>query len=210
MAKAGARALARPDQSRSGEHKDGQHVDRREIDDACRLHHQGHRHGRITDGIPRKAGKNKTAEPFGDAEAERKGSDPAPAVGPKTAGNDDRQRVKNPENGWKADDGKGYRPGERVRFDQERIAQPPETAQKIAEAEGPADCGGLPQPPECAVGGIGRHPVDQPDEDWKRDESRRENAKWRLGKHRQEAGEKTDECPRHPGEKYDSACQSFH
>jgi hypothetical protein len=90
----GARALARPDQSRRGEDENGQHVDRRKIDDAGRLHHQRHRHGRIADGIPREAGKEKTAQPFGDAEAERKGGDPAPTIRPEAAGNDDRQRGK--------------------------------------------------------------------------------------------------------------------
>jgi hypothetical protein len=118
--------------------------------------------------------------------------------------------VKEPENGREADDGERQRPGERVRLDQKRITQPPETTQEITETEGPADRSGRHQPPQQAVAGIGRHPVDQPDEDGEGDESRRENAERRLGKHRQEAGEKADECPGNPREKYDSACQSFH
>src|SRR5262249_30937768 len=83
----------------------------------------------------------------------------------------------------------GEQPEEGRGVDEERMADPIEPSEKIAEAEPPADRGGREHSTEATAG----RAVDEPDQDRKRNEGQRPNVRGRQRQRRGRAREEGDQ-----------------
>ena len=116
---------------------------------------------RVAVGVPGKAGQEVAAQPLGDRSARA----PAPGCGSARASTSSAASAspaagKQRQAGRQADDGERQQPSEDLGIDQERMADPVETGEEIAEPEPPARRGRRPDAAEPSR----RRPVDQPDQ----------------------------------------------
>ena len=121
---------------------------------------------RVAEGVPGKAGEQVAAQPLGNGERHRQRQDPHRPARPDQRASAEPQRREDRQAGRQRDHRERQQPAEGLGIDQERMADPIETGQEIAEAEPPARAGRrqhAAEPPR-------RRPVDQPDQDRKGDE----------------------------------------
>ena len=180
-------ALADAPQRRwRGEDGDGQEREPVQADERGDLSQREIASQRHAEVVPGKAGEEEAARPFSEPEPEREGENARWAGRPQEPRDRKARSRKDRKDRRQGDDAKRQRPGELVRLDQERRADPPEPGEKIAEAHPPAGPEGGAHRAEPAV----LRAVDQPDRDRQRQGDEREQRKRRQ---RQRPGRARDE-----------------
>ncbi len=151
---------------------------------------------RHTEVVPGKPGEEEAARPLGEAKSERERENarrPGRPQGPRDRKSGGREESQDRRQG---DDPKRQRPGELVRLDQERRADPPEAGEKIAEAHPPAGAeGGAHRADQRPSGAAVLSAVDQPDRDCERRGDEDEQGKRRQRQRPRRARNKGDRAP---------------
>ncbi len=186
------RGVLGDEQDRRGEDEAGGERQSPQADERGRLHHQRHRGQRIANCVPREAGEQMPAQPFGNRHCHREDEHPRPAVGPEEAGKGGAEGPEQRQTGRQDDHGKGHQPAEDVRLDEEGGADPPQAGQEEAEAEAPADDRRRHQPADEARPFRRGGAIDQPDKDREGQPEDRKGIKGRKRQRRKRAGGERD------------------
>ena len=137
--------------------------------------------------------------------------DPTDIAAPEQPGHDGGETVEEGEReAGRPRTASGKRPGKAIGLDQQRLADPPETREKIAETEPPAGGEGRLQAFQPSIGGFAGGAVDQPDQDRERDEADGEEVEGRQGQNGERAGEKRQQRPPPPPEQDYPARKPLH
>ena len=150
------------------------------------------------------------AQPFGAAEPCGEREYPPPVLAPQELRRGRAETPEEREAGRQPDHRHRHEPAEDVGFDEERLADPPEAGEEIAEAEPPADGEGGQEAAHAAVPCVGDRPVDQPDEDREGDPEQREGEERRLRQRRNRAGREGYAAAAPPPGQDDRICKAIH